>query len=143
MRKFDVALSRIAVAGSVMVTCVIAATNPFGANRFSFENANHMGMGGGQIGIVLTFILASLAILDAFINDMLPDKYHFTFPLKIRHLIFFMLAASQMGLIYNNVIANNYDALLIKYAWDGFVSVVVVFADFSARHRRKTMKGTE
>lgn len=143
MRKFDVALSRIAVAGSVLVTCAIAATNPYGANRMSFEIGGGFGSWGGALGISLMAALAVLALVDAFINDMLPLRFHFNFPLHARHLIFFMLAASQLGLIYNNVIQNNYDALLLKYAWDAIIAVTVVFADFTARHRRITMKGTE
>lgn len=108
-----------------------------------FEVDNGFASWGGAVGITLMASLSMLAILDAFINDMLPLRYHFKLPLKIRHLIFFMLAASQLGLIYNNVVNNQYDALLLKYAWDAIISVVVVFADFAARHRRSTMKGME
>jgi hypothetical protein len=143
MQKFDVALSRIAVAGSILVTCAIAATNPWGDNRMSFETGGAFASWGGVVGITLMGSLAVLAIIDTFINDILPPQYHFHLPLKVRHLLFFLLAASQLGLIYNNVMNNQYDALLFKYAWDALISVVVVFADFSARHRRVILKGTE
>jgi hypothetical protein len=109
----------------------------------SFEQSGYYDTWGGALGIGLMAALAILALLDALINDMLPVKYRFKFPLKCRHLIFFMLAGSQLGLIYNSVMNGTYDALLLKYAWDGIISVVVVFADFSARHRRLTLKGTE
>jgi len=143
MRKFDVALSRMAVAGSILVTCAIAATNPYGANRLSFETHGSLGWDSGWIGISLMALMAFIAIIDVVINDMLPDRFHVNFPLKTRHLLFFLLAAGQLGLIYNNIMAGNYDALLLKYAWDAFISVLVVFADFIARHHRITREGTE
>lgn len=136
-------LSRISVSGSVLVTCAIAATNPWGANRMSFETDGLFASSGGAISIVLMASLAVLALLDVIINDILPVRFHFKFPIRIRHLVFCMLAASQLGLIYNNVINDRYDALLLKYAWDALISIVVVFADFSARRHKLTMKGTE
>ena len=143
MRKFDVSLSRIAVTGSILVTCAIAAYNPYGPTRTSFEEPGQWDTWGGLLSVVLMGLLALIAMFDTIINDLLPDKYHFHLPLKVRHLLFFLLAGSQLGLIYNNVISNNYDVLLLKYAWDGVISVAVVFADFAARHHRLTMKGIE
>lgn len=143
MYRFDVALCRIAVAGSILVTCAIAASNPWGATRMSFETDGTFASWGGILGISLMGFLALTAMLDAFVNDMLPFRYRFKFPLKCRHLIFFLLSASQLGLMYNNIMNDNYDALLLKFAWDAIISVVVVFADFTARHRGFILKGTE
>lgn len=81
-----------------------------------------------------------LALLDTFINDILPNKYHFKQAFAYRHLIYMSLALISFSLSAGLLITYGGSIFVGKLWLDSFVAVAVAILDIFARHRKNSWR---
>jgi hypothetical protein len=83
-----------------------------------------------------------VAILDAFGNDFLPDKYTFTIAYQYRHLVYMFLALITFSLSAGLIHVYG-PSLLVGRLWlDGVVAALVAVLDLFARHRENSWRSS-
>jgi hypothetical protein len=79
-----------------------------------------------------------VALLDIFINDILPNKYSFKQAYLYRHLIYMSLSLISFSLSAGLLITFSGSILVGRLWLDGVVAATVAVLDIFARHRNKT-----
>lgn len=87
-------------------------------------------------GLVCLLPLVVLGLLDAVVNDLMPDKYESKLALRWRYLVFVGLAGVQMSLIYRDVLAEFPTAYVLRYAIDAAGAAGVAVLDLIPRYTR-------
>lgn len=89
------AVLRMYVSSSILVTAYVAAADPSSQHAFAMQED---GMG-GYLGIGLMTIFALAGLLDALINDVLPERYSIQCTHRHRHVVFMLSAIGQVALV--------------------------------------------
>lgn len=125
-------LVRLYVALSVLCTVLIICTEP---NSLVHQVVAATGVHGWACVIALG-VLASLALVDVVVNDLLPAHINVPLARRWRHLVYMLLA---MGLVsITGVIAAGVGMtpLLLTFWLDAGVATAIAFFDLFSRHRR-------
>jgi divalent metal cation (Fe/Co/Zn/Cd) transporter len=82
-------------------------------------------------------LICILAIVDTFINDILPNKYQFKQAYNFRHVIYMALALISFSLSAGLLVTFGGSILVGRLWLDSLVATVVAVLDIFARHRRQ------
>ena len=80
-------------------------------------------------------LVCSIAILDTFVNDILPNKYKFKQAYDFRHVIYMALALISFSLSAGLLVTFGGSILVGRLWLDSLVATVVAVLDIFARHR--------
>ena len=97
------------------------------------------GQGAAFTAVMFTIFVAA-GLVDAVVNDLLPDRY-FSLPTRrYRYVIFIALGGAQMSLVYGDVLSNSVDLDTMRYAFDTAVAVGVAVLGLWSQHRAAARK---
>jgi hypothetical protein len=77
--------------------------------------------------------VASVGLMDAIVNDILPERFTARFAAAWKHPIFFMLAGGQLSVIYADAIYDQLSWHHIRYAVDAAGAVMAAALDLRTR----------
>lgn len=120
MTRFSAAL-RVYLSGSILVTSFVAAADPFSQHAFAMSEDGF----GGVLAIGLMAALAIAGLLDAVINDFLPDRYSIQCTHRHRHVVFMLIAIGQVAIVLALVRADEVRPAISVYLWDAAFAVWV------------------
>lgn len=85
-------------------------------------------------------VVCAFGIIDAFINDFLPNKYIFKHTYMYRHLIYMSMALISFSLSAG--LLHEYGgSFLVGRLWlDGLIATIVAILDLFARHRENSWR---
>ena len=98
-------------------------------------------VGSAQLPMALFYsalVVGVIALLDIFINDILPNKYSFKQAYLYRHLVYMSLSLISFSLSAGLLITFGGSILVGRLWLDGAVAATVAVLDIFARHRKKT-----
>lgn len=91
----------------------------------------------GRSAIFVTWLLllfAVVALLDIFINDVLPDQWHFFFAREHRHLGYVVIASLNLSFIFTMAKADAVTWLAARYLLDAVFCAFVAWAHTIVNH---------
>jgi hypothetical protein len=97
-------------------------------------------VGSAELPMVLFYtalVVGFIALLDIFINDILPNKYSFKQAYLYRHLVYMSLSLISFSLSAGLLITFGGSILVGRLWLDGAVAASVAVLDIFARHRKK------
>lgn len=89
-----------------------------------------------QAGRVLAWCLLTIGIavfIDAFVNDFLPERFHWKAAMRQRHFLLCSLAfcyVSQLYVVYSSLQSH---VLMAYYLWNAFTIMLINFVDAQQR----------
>jgi apolipoprotein N-acyltransferase len=90
--------------------------------------------GYGSSVVYMTMVaLVCLGVLDAVVNDMLPERFEARRTLRWRYVIFVALAGVQLSWIYSSAIEGHFNLGMLRYSLDVLVAAGVAVLDLHAR----------
>ncbi|MES2787664.1 MAG: hypothetical protein V4684_19515 [Pseudomonadota bacterium] len=89
----------------------------------------------GTVLIWLAMLVGVAAVLDALINDFLPNRCHWRVALRQRHFILTAMAFCYVAQLYVAFLYLRSSGLLIHYLWN--VAAIMAVAFFDAHQRSK------
>lgn len=123
-------IARIYVAISVLLTALAVMFDPASIH----SQAAYAAKLPDTLFIGAIFV-CSIAILDTFINDILPNKYKFKHAYDFRHVIYMALALISFSLSAGLLVTFGGSILVGRLWLDSLVATVVAVLDIFARHR--------
>lgn len=92
----------------------------------------------GAILIWLLMFLGAATMVDAFLNDVLPARFHWRVALRQRHFLLFALAFCYVAQLYVAFYGLRSTALLLYYLWNAGMLILVAFLDAHQRSKDAT-----
>jgi hypothetical protein len=135
MRTKLSAVLRAYVSGSILVTAYVAAADPGSQHAFAMQEDGY----GGFFAIGLMAVVSLAGILDAVINDFMPDRYAINCTHRHRHVVFMLSAIGQIALILALVRVDELKPSAARYLLDAGFATWVAIAGVLA-HARETRK---
>jgi hypothetical protein len=93
-------------------------------------------VGAEALTVVFTLFLATLGLLDAVVNDLMPAQYEAPRVYRWRYVIFVALAGVQMNWLYPQVLNEQFGGSTLRYAVDALAAIGVALLDFNLRFYR-------
>lgn len=100
-------------------------------------------MTGQQLPLPLFYAaigVSIIALLDSFINDILPNKYQFKPAYQYRHLVYMGLALISFSLSAALLITYGGSILVGRLWLDGAIATAIAILDIFARHRKNSWR---
>lgn len=129
---------RTYVAISILISVLSIVFEPSALHSFSTESTELP-----WFMFTSAIVVCGAALVDAFINDFLPNKYRLIQSYKYRHLIYMALSLNSFSLSAG--LLHDYGgSFLIGRLWlDGLIATIVAVLDLFARHRENSwLSGT-
>lgn len=87
----------------------------------------------------LLLCVATVGLVDAVVNDIMPDHYEAAWTAEYRYFIFVVLATGQLSVLHATVVGEHEESTAIRYALDAAAAVLVAVLDIGLRrHHAKT-----
>ena len=115
--------------GSAIITWYMAMFEPRSMARLvasTFE---------GALLFWMLLAIGCAALLDALINDFLPERYRWQVAVRQRHFILAAMAFCYIAMLYVAFIYLRSSSLLIQFLWN--VATIMAVAFFDAHQRSK------
>jgi len=125
-------LFRISIGGYSMLTWYIAMTDPRAQMYWVATESD------GAVALWLLMICGVCAVIDAVVNDILPDRFQWRIALNQRHYILWGLAAGYLAQVYNAFQNSNDSSFTYIYLWNAGLILCAAFYD--AKQRLKDAK---
>ena len=84
--------------------------------------------------IGLVFLICFFAIVDIFINDILPDRFYVKFLYNYRHIVYMILSILLFGISAEYTYLVGYTYKLIRIWLDGSIVAAIAVSDIFIRH---------
>ena len=120
---------RMYMGGNAMVNAYLAIFEPRSLMFWVASTAE------GAALIFLLAIVGCAALLDAVINDFMPDRFHWRVAVRQRHFILAAMAFCYVAQLYVAFLYLRSTWLLINYLWN--VGAIMAVAFFDAHQRSK------
>ena len=118
---------RIHIGGAAVVSWFVAMTDST-ALMYSVASTSD-----GAYAIWALMFLGTCAVVDAIMNDMLPEKFHWRVALNQRHYILVGMAFCYLAQIYTALELDRHVSLAYAYLWN---VIWIMFAAFLDAHQR-------
>lgn len=92
----------------------------------------------GASAIWALMILGACAVVDAVVNDILPERWHWRVALRQRHYILVLMAFCYLAQIYTAFQTGRHISLAYSYLWNASMIMLAAFID--AHQRLKDAK---
>lgn len=123
-------LLRLYMGGNAIVAWHNATTNPSALlYRVAFGSSD------GQTLVWFMGFFGLALIADLFINDILPEKYHWKGALKYRHFLLLALAFCYIAQLFVGSMGGQVLHLLIYNLWNAGMIMMAAFLDAKSRSR--------
>jgi hypothetical protein len=123
---------RLYLGGSAIITWFLAVTEP----RSMVSVAASSSAGTALIWLLL--VIGCMAILDAVINDFLPEKCHWRSAVRQRHFILSAMAFCYVAQLYVAFYGIHSIGLLLYYLWNAATIMFIAFVDAHQRSKDAT-----
>lgn len=123
-------LARLYMGLDIMATCFVAWLSPASLNRSAFVDLSGIS---GWVSLALLAGLATTALLDTVINDLMPERFHMHWARQRRWTIYIAIALLMAAFIYVNVHNPVLTALLFRYVLDVAMGVTLALFDLMER----------
>lgn len=123
-------LLRLYMGGNAVVTWHNATTNP---QALLYRTA--AGNPDGQTLVWFMGLFGLILIIDLFINDILPEKFHWNGAIKYRHFLILALAFCYIAQLFVGTMGGQVLHLLIYNLWNAGMIMTAAFLDAKSRSR--------
>lgn len=123
---------RVYMGGNAIVSWYIAMTD----NRSLLHSVSEAWDGAALMWILM--VLGACAVVDAVVNDLLPQRYHWRVALRQRHFILVGMAFCFLTQIYIAFAQSRSTGLVLYYLWNASMIMLAAFLD--AHQRLKDAK---
>lgn len=123
-------LTRLYVAASVLITVLSVVFEPLSLNSQAAWSA--------KLPDTLFYpaiVVCVIALLDVFVNDILPSKYRFAHAYNFRHIIYMCMALISFSLSAGLLLTFGGSILVGRLWLDGSIASAVAILDIFARHK--------
>lgn len=120
---------RMYMGGNAIVTWFIAMTDPRSLMHSVAATAE------GAALIWLLMMVGAAAILDAVINDLLPQRFRWRVALRQRHFILAAMAFCYVAQLYVAFFNLRSTGLLLYYLWNAGMIMLAAFLDAHQRSK--------
>ena len=127
---------RLYVGGNAIVSWYVAMTDPRALMHLAASSAD------GAVLVWAVMLIGAWALLDAFINDVLPARFHWRLALAQRHFVLAGMAFCYMAQLYIAYYTSRPASLLVYYIWNAAAIMVVAFIDAHQRAKDQACKIT-
>lgn len=118
---------RLYMGGLAIVTWFMAMTEPRSMSSLAAAS------GAGEILAWLLMVIGSAAVVDALVNDFLPQRFHWRVAVRQRHFILAAMAFCYTAQLYVAFSSMRSTGLLLYYLWN---AVSITFIQFVDAHQR-------
>jgi hypothetical protein len=125
--KRSASVFRISIGGAAIVSWFSAMTDPASLISSVAETTD------GASAIWALMILGLCAVVDAVLNDILPERYHWRVALRQRHYILVGMAFCYLAQIYTAFQLDRHISIVYDYTWR---AGMIIFAAFLDAHQR-------
>lgn len=129
--------ARIYLSLDVLTTVFITLFSAFSLNRIAFTSLSG---DFGFVGVGLLAVFGVLGLLDAIINDVLPDRYHIHWARHNRWWIFMGMALVFVTFIYVNATNHLLTALLVRYLLSASGAICLAAFDLMERGEERVFR---
>lgn len=123
------AVFRIYMGGNAIVAWYVAMSDPRSLLHLVASSSE------GAVLIWLLLIVGVAALLDAVINDLLPQRFHWRPALRQRHFILAALAFCYVAQLYVAFFKLRSSGLLLYYLWNAGMIMLAAFIDAHQRSK--------
>lgn len=123
---------RIYMGGNAIVSWYIAMTDPRALLHLVASTWD------GATLIWMLMLLGGCAVIDAIVNDLLPERFHWRVALRQRHFILVGMAFCFLTQIYISFAQGRSTGLVFYYLWNASMIMLAAFLD--AHQRLKDAK---
>lgn len=123
---------RIFMGGAAVVSWIIAMTDP---NAVMYSVA---ATADGAAAIWALMLLGGCLMVDAIVNDILPERWHWRVALRQRHYLLVGMAFCYLAQIYTAFELGRHISLAYDYTWRA--SMIMLAAFYDAHQRLKDAK---
>lgn len=127
---------RLFVGGNAIVSWYTAMTDPRALMHLVAATTE------GRALIWVLMLIGAWAMVDAVINDVLPERFHWRVALRQRHFILAGMAFCYMAQLYIAFATSWPASLLIYYTWNAGAIMIVAFIDALQRAKDHACKIT-
>jgi hypothetical protein len=120
---------RIYMGGNAIVTWFIAMTDP----RSLMHSVASTGEGAALVWLLM--LVGVAAVLDALINDLLPERFRWRVALRQRHFILAAMAFCYVAQLYVAFFNFRSTGLLLYYLWNASMIMLAAFLDAHQRSK--------
>lgn len=92
--------------------------------------------------LLSTLPLVALGVMDAAVNDLMPEKYQCKAALKWRYLVFVGMAGSQTAWMYSDAVSGVLGLSTVRYALDATVAAGVAVLDIRLRFQQARLRNS-
>lgn len=93
-------------------------------------------LSGGQFFVFALMLLSLIAMLDAVVNDMFPDRYRLKWAMRHRHVIYMMIALGTFSMAYILwSLSGRPNGAALHLILSSAMATTIAFLDVFARHR--------
>lgn len=131
-------MARAYVAGSVLVTATIAALDPLSQHRSVMTEDG----AGGLLAVGMLACTALVALIDVFLNDLLPPRYSLRCAHLHRHIVFMVLAIGQVALAFVEARDGFARPVVLRYLFDALAAASIACVGVY-QHYRQAKRGGE
>ncbi len=123
---------RVYMGGSAIVAWLMAIDAP--------GSAAHQvaATGEGAALVWLLMLVGVAALIDAVVNDFLPDRFHWRVALRQRHFILSAMAFCYIAQLYVAFFSMRSTGLLLYYLWNAGAIMFIAFIDAHQRSKDST-----
>lgn len=123
---------RLYMGGSAFVTWFLALNEPRSMMSLAART------GAGHMLIWMLMIVGAFAVIDAIINDFLPQRFHWRAAVRQRHFILSAMAFCYVAQLYVEFSSLRSTGLLLYYLWNAAAITLISFVDAHQRSKDAT-----
>lgn len=123
---------RVYMGGNAIVTWFVGMTDPRSLMHLVASSTE------GAVLIWLLMLVGMSVLLDAVINDFLPQRFHWRIALRQRHFFLAAMAFCYVAQLYIAVANFRSTGLLLYYLWNASMIMLVAFIDAHQRSKDAT-----
>lgn len=123
---------RIYMGGAAIVSWYIAMTDPSALMHSAASTVD------GASAVWALMVLGGCALVDAVVNDILPERWHWRVAVRQRHYILVGMAFCYLAQIYTAFELGRHISLAYSYVWNASLLMLAAFID--AHQRLKDAK---
>lgn len=123
-------LARTLVAANAIIACLLVLQSPSSLMHQTIDQAGTA----GHFAVSMLVAMGFVALIDVFINDLLPAQYKLRCALRYRHTIYMLIALSCLSLIFVIVKSHGPVSSLMYYGLVSLAATAIAVYDLRDRY---------
>lgn len=123
---------RLYMGGNALVSWYNATNEPRSLSSLAASSP------AGLMMIWLLAVIGIAAVVDAIVNDFLPQRFHWHLAVRQRHFILAGMAFCYVAQLYTEFFTLRSTGLLLSYGWNASIIMFIAFVDAHQRSKDAT-----